>query len=152
MDNEENQELTETAEAEATTADARVEEVAVMDEAPATQEGEGATEDAGPSKSKKSKSSPIVMRPDLLEEGEYTPDEYEEMLAMYEDTLSEIAEGEIVKATILRTTESAVILDVGFKSEGAVPLDEFRDPVRCAHQRIQPLDAGNCGSRCGVWY
>ncbi len=126
MDNEENQELTETAETETTGVESIVEEVAVMDEAPAEQEGEDATEDAAPSK--KSKSRPMIVRHDLLEEGEYTPEEYEEMLAMYEDTLSEIAEGEIVKATILRTTETAVILDVGFKSEGAVPLDEFRDP------------------------
>ncbi len=129
MDIEENQKLTETAEAEATTVD----EVAVMDEAPAEQDAESATEDPAPSK--KSKSRPIVVRHDLLEEGEYTPEEYEEMLAMYEDTLSEIAEGEIVKATVLRTTESAVILDVGFKSEGAVPLDEFRDP-----ETLQPGD------------
>jgi small subunit ribosomal protein S1 len=50
------------------------------------------------------------------------------MMALYEDTLSEIAEGEIVKATVLRKTDAAVILDVGFKSEGLVPLDEFRDP------------------------
>jgi small subunit ribosomal protein S1 len=29
---------------------------------------------------------------------------------------------------VLRKTDSAVILDVGFKSEGLVPLEEFRDP------------------------
>ncbi|MEE9206798.1 MAG: 30S ribosomal protein S1 [Gemmatimonadota bacterium] len=70
----------------------------------------------------------IGVRADLLEMDDYTLEEYEEMLAMYEDTLSEIAEGEIVKATVLRKNESSVILDVGFKSEGSVPLDEFRDP------------------------
>ncbi|MEE9576298.1 MAG: 30S ribosomal protein S1, partial [Gemmatimonadota bacterium] len=64
----------------------------------------------------------------LLEDGEYSPEEYEEMLAMYEETMSEIAEGEIVQATVVRVTEGAAILDVGFKSEGSVPLDEFRDP------------------------
>jgi len=63
-----------------------------------------------------------------LDAGEYTDEEYETMLAMYEDTLHDIVEGEIVKATVLRKTENAVILDVGFKSEGSVPLDEFRDP------------------------
>ncbi|MEE8175556.1 MAG: hypothetical protein V3T97_03015, partial [Gemmatimonadota bacterium] len=35
----------------------------------------------------------------LLEDGEYSQEEYEEMLAMYEETMSEIAEGEIVQAT-----------------------------------------------------
>lgn len=70
-----------------------------------------------------------------LEAGEYSDDEFDEMLAMYEETLSEIVEGEIVKASVLRKTDSVVILDVGFKSEGAVPLDEFRDP-----DSLQPGD------------
>jgi small subunit ribosomal protein S1 len=68
------------------------------------------------------------MSVDMLEGGEYSSEEFDEMMALYEDTLSEIAEGEIVKATVLRKTESAVILDVGFKSEGLIPLEEFRDP------------------------
>ena len=70
----------------------------------------------------------VGIRPDLFEENEYSLDEYEEMLAMYEGTLQEIVEGEIVKARVLRLTDSAVILDVGFKSEGSVPKDEFSDP------------------------
>lgn len=68
------------------------------------------------------------MSVEMLEGGEYSSEEYDEMMALYEDTLSEIAEGEIVRARVLRKTESAVILDVGFKSEGLVPLEEFRDP------------------------
>ena len=47
---------------------------------------------------------------------------------MYEGTMAQIVEGEIVKSKVLRVTENAVILDVGFKSEGSVPLDEFKDP------------------------
>jgi small subunit ribosomal protein S1 len=65
---------------------------------------------------------------DLLDEDGYPAEEYDEMLALYEESLSEIAEGEIVKAVVLGRTEGEVILDVGFKSEGTVPLDEFRDP------------------------
>ncbi|MFO7586732.1 MAG: 30S ribosomal protein S1 [Gemmatimonadota bacterium] len=75
---------------------------------------------------------PEMNVPRDLDAGEYSDEEYEEMLAMYEDTLSEIAEGEIVKATVLRKTDNAVILDVGFKSEGSVPLEEFRDPETIA--------------------
>jgi len=66
-------------------------------------------------------------RPDLWDE-EYSPEEYEAMLRMYEETLTNVEEGEIVKARVLRVTDNAVILDVGFKSEGAVPLDEFKNP------------------------
>ncbi|MFO7892876.1 MAG: 30S ribosomal protein S1 [Longimicrobiales bacterium] len=70
----------------------------------------------------------VGIKPELFEENEYSLDEYEEMLAMYEETLSEIEEGEIVKATVLRLTENTVVLDVGFKSEGSVTKDEFTDP------------------------
>ncbi|MEO5825889.1 MAG: 30S ribosomal protein S1 [Gemmatimonadales bacterium] len=72
-------------------------------------------------------SNGIHVRADLYDE-DYSDDEYEEMLALYEGTMSQIAEGEIVKSKVLRITENAVILDVGFKSEGSVPLDEFKDP------------------------
>ncbi|MDH3735138.1 MAG: S1 RNA-binding domain-containing protein, partial [Gemmatimonadota bacterium] len=65
---------------------------------------------------------------DPRDDTQYDESEYEELLALYEDTLSEIAEGEIVTAHVISKTDTTVILDVGFKSEGAVPLDEFRDP------------------------
>src|SRR5262249_61418444 len=66
----------------------------------------------------------LRVRADLYDE-DYSDAEYEKMLSMYEGTMSQIVEGEIVKSKVLRVTESAVILDVGFKSEGSVPLDEF---------------------------
>ncbi|MDQ3309894.1 MAG: S1 RNA-binding domain-containing protein, partial [Gemmatimonadota bacterium] len=70
----------------------------------------------------------VNIRADLFDEDEYTSEEYEELLGMYEDTLSNIEEGEIVKARVLRVTDQSVILDVGFKSEGTVNRDEFKDP------------------------
>src|SRR5438105_4393888 len=69
--------------------------------------------------------SHLRVRSDLHEE--YSPDEIAKMTEMYEGTLSNIEEGEIVKSKVLRVTDAAVILDVGFKSEGAVPIDEFKD-------------------------
>ena len=68
----------------------------------------------------------LRVRQDLYDE-DYSDDEYHAMLTMYEGTLAAIAEGEIVKSKVLRITESHVILDVGFKSEGSVPLDEFKE-------------------------
>ena len=68
----------------------------------------------------------LRVRDDLYDE-EYSDSEYEEMLSMYEGTMQSIAEGEIVKSKVLRVTEGAVILDVGFKSEGSVSLDEFKE-------------------------
>ena len=69
----------------------------------------------------------LRVRADLYDE-DYSDSEYQDMLALYEGTMSQIVEGEIVKSKILRITDNAVILDVGFKSEGSVPLDEFKDP------------------------
>ncbi|MBI4521811.1 MAG: 30S ribosomal protein S1 [Gemmatimonadetes bacterium] len=59
---------------------------------------------------------------------EYSPEEYEQMLEMYDQSLQDVREGEIVKARVVRVTDTAVILDVGFKSEGSVPRDEFKEP------------------------
>ncbi len=69
----------------------------------------------------------LRVRSDLYNE-EYSDEDYEKMLSMYEGTMASIVEGEIVKSKVLRVTDNAVILDVGFKSEGSVPLDEFKDP------------------------
>ncbi|HYO47896.1 MAG TPA: S1 RNA-binding domain-containing protein, partial [Gemmatimonadota bacterium] len=66
------------------------------------------------------------IRADLFDEDEYSLDEYEELLGMYEESIKDIQEGQIVTGHILRVDENVVVLDVGFKSEGAVPLDEFK--------------------------
>jgi small subunit ribosomal protein S1 len=81
------------------------------------------------------KAQPLSQHSAFFEEDEYSLEEYEAMLEMYEDTLSNIEEGEIVKARVLRVTENAVILDVGFKSEGAITKDEFKNP-----ELLQPGD------------
>ena len=68
--------------------------------------------------------SQLRVRSDLHEE--YSSDEIAQMTELYEGTLSNIQEGEIVKSKVLRVTDTAVILDVGFKSEGAVARSEER--------------------------
>ena len=59
----------------------------------------------------------------------YDESEYQQMIDMYESTLSAIKEGEIVMGTILDVTRDDVIVDVGFKSEGIIPIHEFTKPV-----------------------
>ena len=66
-------------------------------------------------------------RPELYEEDEFSSDEYERMLELYNGTLASIEEGEIVKAHVLEIRENLVVLDIGFKSEGTIPLEEFKD-------------------------
>src|SRR5687768_18420891 len=79
-------------------------------------------------KRKKGKQQSRAANRNFFEEDEYSVEEYEAMLQMYEETLSNIEEGEIVKARVLRVTDNAVILDVGFKSEGSISRDEFKNP------------------------
>ncbi len=57
-----------------------------------------------------------------------TRDDFEALLSQHQDRIGEVKEGEIVKAEVLRVTDSSVILDFGFKSEGSVSKDEFKAP------------------------
>jgi small subunit ribosomal protein S1 len=66
-------------------------------------------------------------RPELYEEDEYTSADYEAMMDLYNGTLASIEEGEIVKSVVLEIRDNLVVLDIGFKSEGSIPLEEFKD-------------------------
>ncbi len=59
---------------------------------------------------------------------EYDDDQYNQMVSMYEGTLTAFTEKEIVTGRILSVDEKYVIVDIGFKSEGIVPLNEFKKP------------------------
>jgi small subunit ribosomal protein S1 len=51
-----------------------------------------------------------------------------EMQAIYDQTFKDIAEGEIVRGRVVEVTTDAVLIDIGYKSEGTVPLKEFATP------------------------
>ena len=51
-----------------------------------------------------------------------------EMRAIYEESLRDVIEGDIVKGTILEIRDDVVLVDIGYKSEGLIPLREFRTP------------------------
>ncbi len=67
----------------------------------------------------------VVKLEDLEEETEYSPQEMETLKNLYDQTLEELKEGEVVTGRILSITDSDVIVDIGFKSEGIVPKEEF---------------------------
>jgi small subunit ribosomal protein S1 len=60
-----------------------------------------------------------------FEDGGYSEAEYQELSKLYEKTLSSINQGEIVKGRIVHIGDSSVAVDIGFKSEGAIPITEF---------------------------
>ena len=63
-----------------------------------------------------------------LDDREYSETQYNEMLKLYEGTLGKINEGEIIRGRVVSIGESEVSVDIGFKSEGVVPLAEFSRP------------------------
>lgn len=60
-----------------------------------------------------------------LEEQEYSDREFDEMARLYDQTFGTLQEGQIVKGKIVTVTDNGVAIDIGFKSEGIVPLTEF---------------------------
>lgn len=60
---------------------------------------------------------------------EYTEDEYNQLMGMYENTLNEIEEKEIVTGRVVSIDEKYVVIDIGFKSEGIIAVNEFNSSV-----------------------
>jgi len=50
----------------------------------------------------------------------------EELLEIYEEGLAELAEGEIVRGRVMQITPTEAIVDIGYKSEGLVPIDQLK--------------------------
>ncbi len=51
---------------------------------------------------------------------------YKEYEALYNETLSTIAVDEVVTGTVIQMTSREVVINIGYKSEGVVSLNEFR--------------------------
>jgi small subunit ribosomal protein S1 len=51
---------------------------------------------------------------------------------LYHDSIVKFEEGSIVKGKIIAITKKDVIVDIGYKSEGAIALSEFSDPESLA--------------------
>lgn len=78
---------------------------------------------ANPVKEKKSGSSKEVKTRILVTD--YTEEEYEKMLNLYEKTFNVIKENELVKGKIVAINGEDVLIDIGSKSDGRVSVNEF---------------------------
>jgi len=54
------------------------------------------------------------------------PDQID-MEKMYEKSLRQIQEGELTRGQIIKIDEEQVLVDIGYKSEGIIPISEFKD-------------------------
>ena len=57
----------------------------------------------------------------------YTKEEKEKYDKVYEGTFVQLQDGEMILGTVVGITKTDVVLNIGFKSDGLVSLNEFRD-------------------------
>src|ERR687892_157475 len=80
---------------------------------------------AAPGRTRSGKPAGPAFKP--MHHEDMDPQEFASMLEAYDDSFRNMAEGEVVKGTVLKVTESHVVVDVGYKSEGLIPVHEFLD-------------------------
>lgn len=61
----------------------------------------------------------------------------EEMQRLYDETFKRVEEGGIVKGQVVAIAPNGVVVDVGYKSEGTVPIEEF------SPKELQSVKAGD---------
>lgn len=57
----------------------------------------------------------------------YSKEEKEKYDVVYEGTFKAVTDGELVKGLVVALTKTDVVINIGFKSDGLVSLNEFRD-------------------------
>ncbi|MEL6539212.1 MAG: 30S ribosomal protein S1 [Bacteroidota bacterium] len=76
-----------------------------------------------------------AMGTDTISEEHYTAQEKAVLTKLYEDTLTKIDEREVVIGTVVSISNRDVVVSIGTKSDGLIPLNEFRDTPQ-----LQPGD------------
>jgi small subunit ribosomal protein S1 len=56
----------------------------------------------------------------------------EDLQALYDQSMQSFKEGEVVTGTVVEVTDDFVVVDIGYKSEGAIPKEEFNEPSEYA--------------------
>src|SRR5258705_4108792 len=58
--------------------------------------------------------------------GDYSPEERSRLEDMYSNSLTSIAENQILEGTVVAISDKDVVVNIGFKSDGLIPFSEFR--------------------------
>jgi len=59
-------------------------------------------------------------------------EDYEHLLDRYQFSNKEITMGTVLKGRVIKRTPTHILVDIGFKTEGAIPVEEFPDPKALA--------------------
>ncbi|MCM2263652.1 MAG: 30S ribosomal protein S1 [Desulfuromonadales bacterium] len=54
-------------------------------------------------------------------------DHEQDFQSLFESSLQELNVGDVVRGTVVQVNDDTVVVDVGYKSEGVIPIEEFRD-------------------------
>jgi small subunit ribosomal protein S1 len=75
-----------------------------------------------------------------LEPGVWVEGPDGELIPDYESTFPEIAEGQVVHGTVVRVDKDEVLVDIGYKSEGVIPVSELS-----IRRSVNPADEVSLG-------
>ena len=73
-------------------------------------------------------SSQVVPTETTVEGAQAEGGKQEALMEMYEESIRRVQEGEVVQGKIIQIDKEFVLVDIGYKSEGQVPIDEFMGP------------------------
>jgi small subunit ribosomal protein S1 len=71
-------------------------------------------------------------------EEEISSEDYADLLEKYQFNTKELSPGKLLKGKVIKVTSAHVLVDVGFKSEGIIPIEDFTD-----HQDPKTLQPGD---------
>jgi small subunit ribosomal protein S1 len=77
--------------------------------------------------SEESQDLPTMTAESDHEEQHREQEDYQKLLDLYDESMRNLTEGEIVPGRVIGVTSNSVIVDVGYKSEGLIPIEEFTD-------------------------
>ena len=83
----------------------------------------------------KDNEEPVVTTPEdiqsqedlSVETSDSSDEKMEDMMALYEESFKRFAEGEVVVGRIISIDKDYVLVDIGYKSEGQIRINEFKD-------------------------
>jgi len=81
-----------------------------------------------------------VEKPTAVEEGVWIEGPDGELVPDYESSFPEINEGEVVHGTVVRVDKDEVLVDIGYKSEGVIPVAELT-----IRRSVNPADEVSLG-------
>src|SRR5512136_1542779 len=69
------------------------------------------------------------------DDNKMSSEDYEHLLDRYQFRTQGISQGKIVKGRVIKRTPTHILVDIGFKTEGVIPVEDFKDPKALSELR-----------------